>query len=420
NGMFKCCLATFDLRYRQDPFVLLFVLLSSIVAAFTLLPDDTLSDEGFHWHQLLEYFAGRFDLVDSLTMLPGYHLAVYGLSELFSLTEIAEVRYACFALAIPALLFFFLTARHYDKTNSYPVSLQLFLCPIIFPFFFLLYTDIPSLAMVMASTWLVTTGRYQLAALIVGISLLFRQTNIVWLVMLWVLSLADMGAFNFSSYGIADFFHRCLNHLRRTALFFTFCLLFAVFLFLNEGVAIGDAGSHEIGIYPTQIFFLLFVLFFLFIPLHIANFPKIAILLKKNPLLPFSGALLFAIYIITFDTSHGYNVPEMDFFLRNNLLELIRTNFLTKTLTFIPIIIAFFSLAVTPLHRRSHYWIYPFMALSLLPTGLIEQRYFIIPIALFMLFRKPLDRGFEYFQVTLYVPFTVYIFQGIAQHRFFL
>lgn len=407
------------IRHWTDPFVLLSIILLSTLTAFSLLPDGTLSDEGFHWHQLSEYFAGRFGTVDSLTMPPGYHLAVYGLSELFSFRSITEVRYVCFALAIPALLFFFLSARNYDKANSYPVSLQLFLSPIIFPFFFLLYTDVPALAMVMASTWLVTIRRYQLAALVVGASLLFRQTNIVWLVMLWAISLVNAGFFTFSSTSADDILRQWLACLRRTWLFALFSLLFAVFLYVNGGVAIGDAGSHQTGLYPTQVFLLLFVLFFLFIPLHIVNFRKIVNMLKSEPLFPLAGMILFALYMFTFNADHAYNTPDRDYFLRNILLGHIRPSFLTRTLAFIPIIIAFFSIMVTPLRQRSYYWIYPFMALSLLPIGLIDPRYFIIPIVLFMLFRKPLSRRFEYLQATVYVPLTVYIFEGIYQYRFF-
>ncbi|WP_250461791.1 Dol-P-Glc:Glc(2)Man(9)GlcNAc(2)-PP-Dol alpha-1,2-glucosyltransferase [Microbulbifer litoralis] len=409
-----------DIQNWRDPAVLLSVVLLSAIAAFSTLPAGALSDEGFHWHQLLQYFSGRFDTVSSLTMFPGFHRTVYGLSGLFSFTEIAEVRYACFLLSIPALLFFFLTSRHYHGNSSYPLSLQLLLCPIIFPFFFLLYTDIPSLAMTMTSLWLVTRRNYQLAALVMGASLLFRQTNIIWLVMIWAMSLTNMGFFNLLFVNFPGFLRKISYFLRRSWLFAVFCALFSAFIYLNGGVAIGDAGNHKLGLYPTQIFLLLFVIFFLFLPLHITNFRKILSRLKNEPLLPLFSVLLFALYILTFDASHGYNSPHMDFFLRNNLLEFIRTSFLTKLLAFIPALIALLSLMVTPLKRGSHYWIYPFMALSLLPIGLIEQRYFIVPIVLFMLFRKPISQKLEYLQATLYVPVTVYIFEGIAKYQFFL
>lgn len=404
-----------------DPFVLLSVILLGLVTASTFLPDYPLSDEGFHWHQITEYFSGRFDTVDSLTMLPGYHLVVYGASELFSFRSISQVRYVSFVFSIMALLFFFLIARQHDKSSSYPISLQLFLSPLIFPFFFLLYTDIPALTMVVASLWLVTLRRYQLAALVVGASsLLFRQTNIVWLLMLWVLSLLNMGFFASSFTNVTDLFRHWIACLFRTSLFAVFCVSFAVFLYINGGVAIGDAGSHKVGLYPTQIFFLLFVLFFLFIPLHIVNFRKIMSALKTTPLLPFAGVILFAIYMFTFSADHNYNSPDRVYFLRNILLELIRANFLTKTLAFIPIVIAFFSIVVTPLKQRGYYWLYPFSIACLLPAWLVDPRYFIVPIALFMLFRKPLDRRFEYLQATIYVPFTVYVFEGVYMDRFFL
>ena len=54
--------------------------------------------------------------------------------------------------------------------------------PIIFPYFFVIYTDIPSLFVVLAGLWLCLRERYALGCLALALSLGVRQNNIVWVV----------------------------------------------------------------------------------------------------------------------------------------------------------------------------------------------------------------------------------------------
>ncbi|MEI8345223.1 MAG: hypothetical protein WCG06_04035, partial [Candidatus Omnitrophota bacterium] len=90
--------------------------------------------------------------------------------------------------------------------------------------------------------------------------------------------------------------------------------------------------------------------------------------------------------ILTFKNNHPYN--QIQFFLRNQIL--IEVDHSGVFRTYYGLIAAGGLLAVlgTPLLERSLSWLYLFSALFLMPNWLIEPRYYLIPFALFLLFRK--------------------------------
>ena len=87
---------------------------------------------------------------------------------------------------------------------------------------------------------------------------------------------------------------------------------------------------------------------------------------------------------------------------------------------FVGITWALLSLAVTPFRAQAQYWLYPITALALLPVWLIEQRYYIMPFVLFMLFRIPGPRWLEIsllaWSILLSIPLTF----GFTSMKIFL
>ena len=78
------------------------------------------------------------------------------------------------------------------------------------------------------------------------------------------------------------------------------------------------------------------------------------------------------------------------------------------------------SLMVTRLRQPFHYWIYPFTIVFLLPLWLIEQRYTFIPFALWILFRREEDRGFEWKLASYGIVGTIVVFIAVARRMFYL
>jgi len=98
-------------------------------------------------------------------------------------------------------------------------------------------------------------------------------------------------------------------------------------------------------------------------------------------------------------------------FFRNWLLwDMLRSPF-NKCLYFLPMAYSILSLCVTPLVRKSFYLLYPFAVLFLIPLSLIDIRYGFIPLALFLIFKKPDSERITLFTLATYVvPIAILIY----------
>ena len=182
----------------------------------------------------------------------------------------------------------------------------------------------------------------------------------------------------------------------------------------------GNKDLHQAsGLYPTQVFFSLLVFWLVLLPIHINNLGSIFALLKVRPWLVLLLAALGVAYYLSFDISHPYNFPS-DYFIRNWVLYKLKDHQYWRLIAFIPMSWALLSLMVTCLEKRSYYWLYPITLVSLLPVHLIEQRYYIIPLVLFMLFRVPMRKNWEYFLLLWTIFLSTLVTYGVASMKIFL
>lgn len=196
--------------------------------------------------------------------------------------------------------------------------------------------------------------------------------------------------------------------------------LFAAFLAWNRGIAVGDREMHP---FPTvqfgNIYFALFLVFFFFLPLHLKNARQISqLLVRPVTILTLAGLLLF--FLVTFRTEHPYNQPALRWWLHNALLASLTSSVWAKLAMFGAMAVALLSLRVTPLRESSHYLVYPFAVISLLPAWQIEQRYYIAPLVLFLLFRVQTSPSLEWLLIAYLAAFTGILFLGIANGAYFL
>ncbi|MFL0811018.1 MAG: Dol-P-Glc:Glc(2)Man(9)GlcNAc(2)-PP-Dol alpha-1,2-glucosyltransferase [Agarilytica sp.] len=415
-----------SVSFKQlDHFKLLICLAMAVafIVGINMMPkQQTFHDESYHVTQINAYAEGNFTYIDKyITVIPGYHALVYGLSKVFASENIYAYRIFSCILAALSLLFFYLIARQLGHDSPLISTAIFFFCPIFFPFFFVMYTDMTSLAFVLAGLYFTFSKRYHAAGVILVLSILIRQTNVVWLGFCWAMIFFQ--EFDHISIALKDFdreTRKKLLHLALRTIFFPLGIVaFLAFVYLNGGVAIGDAGSHKLGkVYFTQAFLWLFVVSLVLLPLHLAYLPRVYRLIKQSPewLLLISAA--FALYFLTFWADHHYNT--IDFFIRNKFVLWLRASDLNKVLIAIPMALAFLGLAVTPMRKKHFYFLYPVMLISVLPHALIEQRYYMDTIALLMLFLHLNKRKIQVFTLALYIPVTTYLYSGISKIDFFL
>ncbi|MDD9858816.1 MAG: hypothetical protein OXU96_12360 [Gammaproteobacteria bacterium] len=382
--------------------------------------DSLKADELAHYPQIKAFAEGRFEIKRGLAMLPGYHAVIAALAWVGGVggaLSLPAARVISWGLCALAPVLFFLCARALGKDNRFSLSLTFLLSPIIFPFFFFLYTDIPSLLFLLGVLLLTLQRRYQLAGLMAVLSLLLRQTNVIWIFFFALVALGQEGVW--TRLAQRDF-RPVLHALARLWLFVFAGLAFLAFVYWHGGIALGAAHMLRVErLYPTQVYLLLFTVFLLFMPLHIRNLPRIARMLRRRPVIClFVGAMSLAFYLWTFWADHPWNSNLS--YLRNQILQLLREDLYLRIAAFIPMAWALCSLCVTPLQRRSFYWLYPLAAAALLPAGLVEQRYFIVPVTLFMLAKKHQSTPLDLWTIAVYAPVTGLLYYRISEGGFFL
>jgi alpha-1,2-glucosyltransferase len=131
----------------------------------------------------------------------------------------------------------------------------------------------------------------------------------------------------------------------------------------------------------------------LFLPLHLVQLREIRRLFYRTRTLV-GVAVFVPFFLYTFTPDHPYN--QLDFWLHNRLLIFFSSSNAAKLLMLIPVLVALLSLYATPFRGQSKHLLYAFAALSLLPMWHVEQRYYVLPMVLFLLFREQRTLRFEW------------------------
>lgn len=383
------------------------------------------ADERIHDRQIVMLAGGELEIVRNLTMFPGYHVVIALLAKLTGAQGPAAFRTLSALVSLPAIPIFYAIARRLAPRFAAVATLQFAFLPILFPFFFLLYTDGFSLLLVLLSVLLVLRHRRSAAAAVAVAAVLVRQTNIICLAFALGLAYLEDHGFTLSRRQLG-------SAVRRYVVFVLGLAVFAVFVAVNRGVAVGDRSSHPLKLALGNVYLFLFLYFFLLLPSHLATLRSALAALRDKRVLALA-LLLYAVFMLAFVNDHPYNQWSVEAFrysdakwvgrvpfLRNQLLHLATQSALTRTLFFIPVLLSCLVLGKTKLVQPRFLLIYPLLLLLLTPSWLIEQRYCLVPLALLLLARERRSRALEYATAALGLAGSIYFVYGIERHRFFL
>lgn len=362
-------------------YVLILIVLILITCFGHIAENRLMVDEKPHYAQVSIYSGGRTYVNPDLTMIPGYHVLVASIAALLGFYNFEGIRAISFFFSICLIGLFYLFVRKNNHANT--KLLQLTFVPATFIFMFLIYTDVMSMMFVLLAFYLATTKRYVSSGLTGILSMLIRQNNIIWVgfIFLYIFFL------EYKTMRIKEF----LNHNWSYLLAFS---LFILFVMINKGLSRGDFDKYPLSFHLGNIFYLLFLFFFIFLPLNIANFKKILVLLRKSWVwIGITG--IFIVYILLYTNNHPYNIQWGDLFIRNAILIFFSKNIFLKIIYFVPITYSILSLCTIRLQNRAQYLIYPFAIVYLGTLWLIDTRYLMIPLALFILFKKEASRSTE-------------------------
>lgn len=406
--------------HTQHNNTILLTLLVLVGAAFGYLiislNSNLHSDEVFHANQIWLFFDGQDRLLGNITVPPTYHYIIGRIVQLTGGYHDNLLRLISLSIALSLIPISYWLAKHYHGAAAWEKPLHIFFTPLIFPYFFLLYTDLWSLCCVAMTLLLTLHRRFFLAGFVGGLSLLIRQDNIAWIGLIY-LYICFESVNNINRESALRF---ALNALTKGSTFNLVFIGFIVFVYLNKGIAIGDADSHKISSFNiSNLHVFLICCWFLFFPMHLAQLPKIIALLKKPVIL----ALIFVgffIYAGTLKNPHPYNELLPEYFIHNGLMHLLTQYPLLKACSYLIAIWALMSLITFELpdwRWRAIILLAPVVAAC---HPLVEPRYYIPAFFLIHLLRKNTHSATEKIMLSIYVMTCSYIIYGITKGDFFL
>lgn len=364
-----------NINKKQWFFAFFLLVAISIWVGVIFLGDGSYADESDHLRQIHRFMKGNYAVMSQLTTIPGYHMAVATIANFFHDVSSQQLRLISLVLSLFSIPVFYLIAKKMEARDPLMKTLQYIYLPITFLYFPLMYTDIFSLLWVMLAFYFARRKKYSWSAVFLFISLLVRQNNIVWGAFLWVYAYVLENGFVLS-------WEKISLHLKRGAGYVFTAVLFLIFVWLNKGVSIGDRERQQVGFFLGNIYFFLALVGFLFLPIFIAGCRKI----KFDKRLAWGAGigLVAALAFIFFPPAvHEYNMKMK--FLRNIILWFAYHQYIWAYA--LAIFLGCVTLACMKLEKNALTFL-PFVAISLMPSLLVEQRYAIIPLVLILLLRR--------------------------------
>lgn len=352
------------------------------------------ADEGDHARLIHRLVNGNYKMLSSITTIPGYHVVIATIASLTGGTSTGQMRLISLILSLLSIGAFYLVAGKLDAAADVPPKiLQYVFFPISFLYFPLIYTDIFSLLLVLLAFYFALSRKYQWSSIFSLLALAVRQTNIIWVFFLWTYTYVAENGFSFSP-------KKIYAHMRKSPGYAVVVALFMIFIWLNKGVAVGDREMQQVGFYMGNIYFFLALVGILFLPATLFSIMKDwRVIFKKNVVFGAAIGMLLAVLFVVFrPVLHEYNFKPG--FLRDIILLLAYHRFVWIYAGVI--FLGCLTLALMKFRKMS-FLIFPFAFASLIPSMLVEQRYFIIPLVFILLFRKELGTKIEYINALYFI-----------------
>jgi len=394
---------------------LLSLLLLLFAAALYFMRNTPLQvDEKDYYPQIIRFASGDYTVDPNISALPTYHALQACISKITGITDVVFFRFINVLFALMAIAMFLRTDKALSNDDSLLKTLQFTFLPFIFPYFLLIYTDVLSMMLMLTAFYFFVKKNYQWCGIFSIMGCMVRQNNIMWLGMFLVLSYLEISQ---GGVGIKGF----VAYLKKYWSFAAGVLLFIIFVALNKGIAVGDKSMHPpFSIQLGNVYFFLFLHFILFLPLHLSNAKNIFHFISKYKIVLLGVALFYVVFMFTFHNTHPYNTQWGNYFLRNRLLILFSCTNVHKIIFFLPVCYAVLSLCVTPLKSKYFWLMYATAFLFLIPSWLIEQRYYMIPFAFFLLMKKEDKKWMEVVTLGVFVLMSAFFYLMIRSNTHFI
>lgn len=407
--------------HNRDKFNLPLVLLIVFVAAvFTYIifciKGGLYSDEGFHAPQIWVYYSGGTKFAETITVPPTYHYIMGFIVRQIGYYNDNLLKLISLLISLLTIPAFYKLISKYHPQDAGIRTLQLFFLPIMFIYYFLIYTDIWALLLITLNLYFAISKRYALSALIGLAAVCLRQDSVIWISLsfLWICFEKNNPHDPFRVKEVIK------NGLLKGWLYILVFIAFLAFVIYNGGVAIGDKDQHNSGsMNYGNLYIFLILAWFLFLPLNIKLLPEILKFLRSR----WSGFALvafFLLYMGSFKNPHGYNNTMFDYFLHNGMAHFLTSNILLKSLSCILAVWMILTLVLMKLPDQRFKWALLIIPLAVVSHPMIEPRYYFPAYLAIHLIRPALPSSVETGTLVFYILVAAYVVYGSVSGHFFL
>ncbi|CEO95483.1 Dol-P-Glc:Glc(2)Man(9)GlcNAc(2)-PP-Dol alpha-1,2-glucosyltransferase [Plasmodiophora brassicae] len=354
---------------------------------------DPYMDEPFHAGQTVTYLRGRWTEWDpKITTLPGLYVASVIMCRAMPWIDCEQVTSlrmlnVFWVTALFLCLYHLLSLLNTTSSRAVLKALEIMTHPVLAFHSLLFYTDVPSLTMVLL-TWIAVRHDRMVAGGIAGLAAVcFRQTNIIWVA--WAALQVIVATYHAQASQAAKKWllpHFILWALRNVQQLFKVLfpiiavgIVFAAFVVANGSIVVGDRTNHVAVVHlPQLLYFCAFACVFMWrLPRHLPNLPLIAALAPLAIL-----AVHYKTYAHPFilsDNRHYTFYAWKNFFQRYSWF---RYAVIPVYLLAVDMIVRIIGTS-RPFLWQAFYWICT--AACLVPSPLIDTRYFIVPFVVIQL-----------------------------------
>lgn len=418
-----------NIRYYEhfDPFALFIV--SAAVLSFSIfsyLSLSYISDESFHANMIKHMLhQGWQNLPDNVTTPPYFHAFIAFFTGISGVQDnlLGGMRTVQFALCLLAIPAFYHIAKTLQHTNCDVRTLLCLLLPINLPLIGLVYTDTPALAMTALMILCTLHQRHWLALLFAVLGMGIRQMTVIWACFCAVYVIIDF--YERQDQPLWASLKRFKLALRLFVKLIPYILAGAVFIaysYFNQGVVAGDRDAHSVSFNASNAFMWLLVSFVLLLPYVIENTGKCWNLLIFNKWIWALLGGMFIVYLAFYHITHIYNQGHL-WWLHNRAFAFTSQPPLHKLLFFIPIAwmaLTYIQIALDSRKPWQLFLLYSFALLSFVPMPLVAFRYYIVAIALFLLWKPKSSVPAERAMLMIYLVLGLYAVYGTSKTYFFV
>ncbi|KAK5647020.1 hypothetical protein RI129_005484 [Pyrocoelia pectoralis] len=404
-----------------------FFLLSKLLFDEVFKESQLIIDEEFHIPQGVQYCNFTFDTVNILTpnriyrysytfqwnpkitTLPGLYLVSSAILGPLRLCSLYGLRFINLLASFLNLLLFHKYLNLQNPKNCWAnliSSINIAILPPLYFFSCIYYTDVISITFILLANVAHKQNNHLMASLYGALSVLMRQTNIVWVVFLigqYALKKVllnsrkkrskDIYLSDASSYLKIRPIVKNLMLQRRMfwiniVTYMAVVATFALFVFLNGSIVVGDKTAHTASVHVPQLFYF-FIFSIIFGWPHFLTHISSCITHIRRRLLFFTLILVLFVIIVYINTlEHDYLLADnrhYTFYIWNRFYAKY------KTFRYLMVPVYYFGLyGLLSILNVKHRVIFTFMfslctIVVLIFQKMIEIRYFLIPYILFRL-----------------------------------